>query len=353
MRTRLLAGAAPDDSYSTLRARSAAQTAAACSTTSSGPRERDQPTNRLQQIEKLNELALAIGYTIVPIRSVAQAIGTAFARRTRSRVGNAVYQTASFSMAAVSCQAAKQLFTEQLLKQQVDNVGQMFWMATTVKEVRDLVGPIMVQSGYVCEGATRALKTESERWSRVVAHIIPQTQVIHVSQRNQLLIDFQYVLLDETGEMHPPKDHNRNEMKLSRVVEMEARAQIVLDLLELVARKQVQLSPTFLRQLGLDQEAMRLEAETMQLQQQQFPTRRRRVPEWEVKMIVEERGSVRTREYLVEWEGYHPSWEAWRVNGPGGPIGSPLQTWEPAQALMGTEALENWLEHREDGGSDQ
>lgn len=254
-----------------------------------------------------------------------------------------VYQTASFSIPAISRHAATRLFGQELL-QEHSTPTETMWLATTVAQVRKLVESIMKQSGYICAGATRALKTKSERWCRVVAHIIPMMRIVHVSKRDTLQIDFQYVLLDETGELHAPKDENRNEMHLSQSIVNEVRAQIRLDLTEMALESRARLSPSFLRHLGMDQEAMRLEAETSQLHQQLSQGRRAsRVPRWEVNRIVEQRGSRNKREYLVEWSGYHASWEAWRVNGPGGEVGSPLQTWEPAHALKGTAALEEWL----------
>lgn len=180
-----------------------------------------------------------------------------------------------------------------------------------------------------------------------MAHIIPHMRIIHLSPKNQLLIDFQYVLLDEAGELHAPKDQYRNEMLMSPKVESEARAQIRLDLLELVEKQHARLSPAFLRQIGMENEAMALEANAFQVQQQLNPNNRSRVPRWEVSRIVDQRGSRRNREYLVEWAGYHPSWEAWRVNGPGGAVGTPLLTWEPSRALKETEALQAWLHQEE------
>lgn len=345
-------GSSPDGSYARLRALSVSQPSTVECTTTVRPsdRERAREIATLRRIEELNQLALSLGYAICPIASIAQTIGKAIACRTRSREGVMVYQTASFSIPAISRQAALHLFAAELLQEETPN--QATWLALTVKQVRELAGPVMEQSGYVCAGVTRALRTKSQRWSRVVAHIIPRMQVVHLARQNQLQIDFQYVLLDEMGEMHAPKDENRNEMQVSPVVASDARAQIRVDLLEMFEQQTVRLSPAFLRQLGMDQQAMTLEAQSSQLNlQQQIQGResrsRTRVPRWEVSHIVEERGSRHKREYLVEWAGYHPSWEAWRGNGPGGVEGSPLQTWEPANALMGTEALINWLEREQ------
>lgn len=125
-----------------------------------------------------------------------------------------VYQTASISLPAISRQAALHLFSADLLQE--DTPNRATWLANTVKQVRELAGSVMAQSGYACVGVARALRKKSERWSRVVAHIIPRMQVVHLATRNQLQLDFQYVILDETGEMHAPKDDSRNEMQRRR-----------------------------------------------------------------------------------------------------------------------------------------
>ena len=41
--------------------------------------------------------------------------------------------------------------------------------------------------------------------------------------------------------------------------------------------------------------------------------------------------------------GYHPSWEAWRINGL---PGEPVETWEPLATLQGIQALESWQMER-------
>ena len=60
-----------------------------------------------------------------------------------------------------------------------------------------------------------------------------------------------------------------------------------------------------------------------------------------VSRIVEERKSTgkAKKHFLVEWEGYHPSWESWRILGK---VGSPLQTWECLGVVRHTEALYAW-----------
>jgi hypothetical protein len=59
---------------------------------------------------------------------------------------------------------------------------------------------------------------------------------------------------------------------------------------------------------------------------------------WEVERIVEESGAWggHKRWFLVEWKGYSPSWEKWRVQGE---VGSPIATWEPLRRMSRTQAL--------------
>lgn len=47
--------------------------------------------------------------------------------------------------------------------------------------------------------------------------------------------------------------------------------------------------------------------------------------------------------YLGRWKGYDPAWEAWRIPGRGSP-GDPIESWEPATSLIGTQALAQWQE---------
>ena len=49
--------------------------------------------------------------------------------------------------------------------------------------------------------------------------------------------------------------------------------------------------------------------------------------------------------YLVEWEGYDPSWEAWRISGE---PGTPVQTWEREVHVWRTEAFQVWCQQRQE-----
>ena len=98
------------------------------------------------------------------------------------------------------------------------------------------------------------------------------------------------------------------------------------------------LSAGWWRQLGDESKAQTTEAMVQNVTTAPVPEpgkRRRRSDTYDVKEIVEQKGDW----FLVRWDGYHPSWEAWRISGN---VGSPLETWEPRRTLKRTEALRVW-----------
>ena len=64
---------------------------------------------------------------------------------------------------------------------------------------------------------------------------------------------------------------------------------------------------------------------------------------FDIDRIVQEKRRSKARWFLVRWEGYNPSWEAWRINGQ---RGEPVETWEPLATVQGTQALESWQMER-------
>ena len=58
----------------------------------------------------------------------------------------------------------------------------------------------------------------------------------------------------------------------------------------------------------------------------------------------------RRMEYLVLWEGYDPTWEAWGTRATGQP-GDPFTSWEPERLVAESEALKTWGAGHEEAGS--
>ena len=232
------------------------------------------------------------------------------------------------------------------------------WEVKSMAAVARVAGPLIASSKFYSAGATRALKTSSERVIRVVATMIPFLRLKW--WRDCIYYEFQYVLADGTGEVHPPKDGNRNEIEIEEPLYTEVRQQILQDV-NLLFEQGAPLGPEFLRQLGRLDEASVVQADLQNfssataanslpplnqpalLEDPKKPKRRRRstVASYEIAAIVDERAGSRTMEksYLVEWSGYEASWEVWRA---AGNVGEAVQSWEPWSSVQRTEALQVW-----------
>ena len=263
--------------------------------------------------------AACLGYSVVRIESIRQEIGVAIARHMINRVGNAVLQTAKFSLTRIPLSALQEILGPASTWE--GGVASWAPKATTVAEVNQLISPLLAAaSGYVCAGSSRALQTASESCVRVLATLMPTFEIS--LDKDRMLIEFQYVLSDGMGELHPPKDEDRNEIAPSPGLRLDLQRQIMADLL-LMADGGVPLSAEYLRQLGREGQALEVEALTLNLFNNNNLAlaggKRRRADVFEVERIMQQRvRGRRSRNYLVRWAGYHPSWEQWRVAGESG-----------------------------------
>ena len=311
------------------------------------------PKTQEEQLAEFFEMATSLGFSVTPTERYEKEIGLSIATRLRSREGTQVYQTLTYPLQSIPRRAAEQIFPECLVTEETPTTKK--WEATTYVEACMFLPRLLSRaSDFYCAGLTRGLKTESERVIRVLAVPIPTIVFEHAmrSGLDRLYAMLQYVLVDETGELHPPKDENRNEIALSPDLEAEVREQLFADL-NLMGEKNFPLSPELWRQLENEDRALETEAMLDNVERQRMlaaaelasapPGARKRAvraERWEVDCILEERPSGRRR-FRVRWEGYHPSWERWRVPGLGLP-GEPLQTWEPLKLMRDTEALQQW-----------
>jgi hypothetical protein len=288
-----------------------------------------------------------------PIAKLRKSLGAAIASRMRPREGKFLWQTATGSVENLPREAALQILPDTL---RTHTAQKEDWAAPTMTEVAMLIGPIIAKCTSYCAGATKALLTDSERVVRVVATVIPTAKFWWRERQgiDHLYFEFQYVLADEDGELHAPKDGNRIEMALAPALETAIRERVLTDLLAM-ADAGAPLAPGFLRQLGRIEEAMIVETRLHHHQAQiaQDPAtsgkkaqRKKKVQTWDVDTILQELPGSSTAEptFLVQWEGYQPSWEVYRKAGtPGGPV----QTWEPLSGIQDTQAYVDWLEAHE------
>jgi len=291
-----------------------------------------------KKIALLKELAEEFGVALVKMDSLSKQISGAIGSRLKAQSGMEIYQASSFTLDNFPLAAARKILPAETSKG--------VWDYSETATVQ-MMGPLLERWNPSMLGVTRALQTVSESVIRVVASLlgIKITRVL-VAGTSKLKIDMMYVLADGTGEVHWPKDAERREIAVSATKEAEIRSQIATDVWRMGEEpKLFMLSPEFLRnQLHDETRALLAEAYIHNSQQQQAQaapgsrpkkTGKRAAQTFEVQEILEEKRG----KYLVRWAGYHPSWEAYRIQGE---PGSQLETWEPRKEMLDTQALQQW-----------
>ena len=210
----------------------------------------------------------------------------------------------------------------------LDSESVKIWELNTVKDLQSTLGVMLDEYGYDSAGISRALSPASQSFILVLATLLPPCVISHVVAPrgvDRLYIKLQYVLTDEAGEMHKPKDEKRIEIAIEADVEAAMRAAVLSDAREM-SRNSFKLSPLWLAQIG------GVSSTSIVGTKQK---RKRAARSYDVDVILEESDEC----YLVRWEGYRPSWERYRISGS---KGDPLETWEPKINLEGSIALLRW-----------
>lgn len=198
---------------------------------------------------------------MTPTLRYEKEIGLSIATRLRGREGTNVYQTLVYTLTSIPRGAAEQIFPLSLVTE--NTAKTIKWEGTTYQELNMLLPPLLSHaSDFYCAGLTRGLKTESERVIRVLALPIPTVSFQHVMtprDLDRLYAQAQYVLLDETGELHAPKDEKRREIAFSPELETAIREQAFADL-RLMGQQNFPLSPELWRRLANEERALETEA---------------------------------------------------------------------------------------------
>ena len=307
------------------------------------------PNPKKRKLEEKEEaffaLALELGYSCTATRKLMLNLGESIARRMVHRSGPFLYQAMTFHIPNFDLLTAQKLFPEDNLQENT-RANVSTWKMETIQDMMRSCSELMCLSGNDCAGLTRALKEPQERVCRVVAMIIPTVEISHVAFPrgiDRLYFNAEYILADEMGELHAPKDHAKREKEILN--EPELRRKLLQDLAALF-EKGVSLSPGFLRQLGHTAKADEVEAILLNQSKAEnagMPSRQalQERDMFEVESIMKERTVKGQSQFLVRWVGYHPMWEQWRMEGRG-QAGDPLDTWEPLDNVVDTEALATW-----------
>ena len=290
---------------------------------------------RAEKTTEMMSLATELGYVVYQQADLERELANSILTRMIARLGDNLYQAAAYNIPSFPLHAAENILPSECL--QASRVaGVSTWSFETTAHLNKFLSKLFPMAtstkSKMSAGGSKALKTKSERVIRVVAHILEGMEISHVLLANglvRLYVNFTYVLVDETGELHAPKDATRREISLHPGLERRARAQILKDVRKM-GRKGMPLSAGWWRQLGEEGKARAVDIYSIA---------------YDVDSLVSVEERPTGRWYLVRWAGYRPEWEAERITGS---VGDPVETWEPRHALIGLPSLWEW-EEAEDG----
>lgn len=227
------------------------------------------------------------------------------------------YQSAAYSLPNFPRALALSLFPENLLVTNTTKV--LTWHCSSMQEVSSVMSSMLAQSTEMTVNGSMALKTPSERVIRLISTVVDplEISIVKLKQGYEMMyVNFNFVLIDQDGELTPPLDNKRRPMCL--VNEADIRSQALVDV-RLMAEKNFPLGPGWWRQLGQEERAVEVEEMLRRPQGgRTASTGRRSASEtYEIDQILDERPSTgRAGAWLlVRWAGYNPDWERWRIHG--------------------------------------
>ena len=308
--------------------------------------ERERTMMQEMQVRHLQSMASELGYVLTSKRSWQVELALSISQRLVNREGAFIYQSAQYHIPGFPLEMAREVLSAALI--QKDTKSCVTWKAETMTEVRTLIQGAL-EHAPAMTGLSKPLQKPSERVIRVLATLIPDMEISWVREglgREKLYVNFMFVLSDEDGEVHPPKDSKRNEIAFSQRESSEIRREILQDVLQM-SQAEKPLGAQYFRQLGMEERATEVEAflaapTAPAITAQQVSSRPSRTTRHgeinAVLQVVRTEGKARMW-VLVRWEGYHASWEAWRIQGE---VGTPLETWEPIANVRNTQAWRDW-----------
>ena len=212
-------------------------------------------TKTEQKIVQMMKLAAETGFVCEPVTKFRQEFLTAINSHLVHRSGKNVYQSPAFTIPMFSREAALNIFGEANLV--TNSPTTLTWRIDDLAVLSSTFGDMLSETGMLSAGLTRALKTENQKVVRVLATIIPPCEMSVVQMPrgvDRMYVNFMYVVSDEDGEVHYPKDNQRREISFSAAMETAIRQKILADARRLV-RQGAPLSARWLQQLKLEPEA--------------------------------------------------------------------------------------------------
>ena len=320
------------------------------------------------QREALMVLARELGYVVQRRQSLEMDLGQQIYSRMTNREGKAIFQVIVFSM-SFPRQAAIQMFPDRL-QLGSEEQGAISWHSESLEDARALIGNLLENISFRAYGLTRAVCPPSESVIRVWSTLMPTLEVKHAIMEHgaeRLHFKGSYVLFDNSAELHAPKNDDKVEIEMCDALITALRQQVLQDVHQ-ISEAHAPLSAHWWRQIGRDDLAAEVEAGRVTHQQRmraaaameraaeiehaaESPPALSPSPHhFEVEQILAEEpttGAARCY-YLVQWQGYDESWEAWRISGE---VGEPVQTWEPLKHVRRTEAFKKWQRAKQEAAA--
>ena len=222
--------------------------------------ESRKKTVRETKVARMLQLAAECGYVCEPTTKYRHELGLAITSKLVHRRGLDVYQSAAFSIALFSLKAGRDMFGEANLT--TDSPQCLTWKIDTMPELAAFFGNMLGESGKLCSGLTRGLRTVSEPTIHALAMLIPPFELSIVEMArgvSRAYVNLMYTLWDQGGGMHPPKDAERRELSYSSTEVSGFRVKVLADARRLAAQG-APLSSAWFNLLGLHQEALLVEA---------------------------------------------------------------------------------------------
>ena len=247
-----------------------------------------------RKIDEMHAMAHELGYFCRPASVFLQDLATRVAMCLKNRLGTMVYQTVCLSTENFPLELAHQTFAMASMQPSTSQ-GTTTWLCETMDQTNQVFGSIFEEFHDKCVGASKPLQSPSEPVVRVVATIIEGVEISHVKLARgveRLYVNFMYVLTDEAGLVHYPKDAARNEIAMNPAQITAIRAQVATDAARM-GEMGINLSAGWWRQLGNEQAAQMAEAMLANVNNHPAPPkgRRRRAPDsYDVEEILEVKG---------------------------------------------------------------
>ena len=213
------------------------------------------------QVKHLQLMASELGFFLQQKSVMLLELALAIEQRLLNREGGLVFQSAAFHIPGFPRMLAEELFPQELIIQEMLSDKVSTWRAESLPNLRTMLAEVLTSSPKTT-GLSRALQKPSERVIRVIAMLIPDLEISWVREscgREKLFVNFMYILADEDGELHLPKDSQRREIQISAQEMRGIRREVLADVL-LMSTEDKPLSAAFYRQLGMEDKAQEVEA---------------------------------------------------------------------------------------------